>query len=283
MAHILKYTLTMLLFLLILLTINVNAQGEFLYVNRNHHDANAISVLSIGAEGELTEISGSPFLTGGTSSVGSVREDVLVFGRFLFAANDCSSTISVFSISPLTGSLSLAPGSPISTRGAFNCVSDGISLAITPDGKFLLAGNTGDGTVAVFNVAPNGLLAHVQGSPFQTDGEPLGMKVTPDNQFLVIASGIFGGIEVYKISSSGILTPAPGSPFLRDGERAPIEVDIKCDGKILVTGVFGNGPTIIDILEISGTGQLSPTSGSPVITASSFGISFALTESFIAD
>ena len=145
-------------------------------------------------------------------------------------------------------------------------MSDGMSLAITPSGKFLMAGNTGDGTISVFNVLPSGQLTLVPGSPFQTAGEPLDMKVTNDNNFLVVASGMFGGIEVYRISSSGVLTAVSGSPFLRDRNRAPAALDMRCDGKIFVEGSIDFGK-VIDVLNISETGQLSPIAGSPVIVS----------------
>jgi len=124
-----------------------------------------------------------------------------------------------------------------------------------------MAGNTGDGTIAVFSVGSNGLLTHVPGSPFQTEGDPLDMKVTPDNRFLVIASH-FGGVEVYAISPTGSLSAISGSPFIRDGARAPLKLDIRCDGKILVEGLAGYGKEI-NVFDISVTGQLSPIPGSP--------------------
>lgn len=258
-------TFLLLLGAIALFATSAHAQGEFLYLNRNFGGGpNAVNALSIAADGSLTEIAGSPFPTGGRGTRGGTRQGVVINGTFLFASNVCTSDVSAFTINPMTGSLALVSGSPFSTRGTFNCVADGISLAITPSGQFLMAGNTGDGTVSVFKVGPSGALTHVKGSPFQTVGEPLDMKVTPDNNFLVIASGIFGGIEVYKISSQGFLTAVSGSPFLRDGLRVPVTLDIRCDGKILVEGSFGFGK-VIDALDISPIGELTPIAGSPVV------------------
>src|SRR5882757_4983912 len=121
MKNLLKRAATVLLivFAFTLLGANLSAQSTFVYTN-NDRTANTVSAFSIAGNGALTEILDSPFPTAGVGaedigSFGPNRIAVSPVGNFLFAANSISNDVSVFSINPATGGLTLVPGSPFPT------------------------------------------------------------------------------------------------------------------------------------------------------------------------
>lgn len=89
MTYITMRNLLIGLFTLVLLSINGYAQGNFVYVSRNS-DVNSVTAFSVAAGGALTQIAGSPFLTGGTGNglgfLAGNRNAVSQVGRRLYVA-----------------------------------------------------------------------------------------------------------------------------------------------------------------------------------------------------
>jgi 6-phosphogluconolactonase (cycloisomerase 2 family) len=139
----------------------------FVYTN-NDRAPNSVSAFSVAANGALTAVPGSPFLTGGTGIGGgffaSNRITTAIVKDFLYAGNSGSNNVSAFSINPATGVLTSVSGSPFATGGSAD--GEGISLATTPDDNFLIAANAGSVNITVYSIAPNGALSPVPGSPF---------------------------------------------------------------------------------------------------------------------
>ena len=182
-------------------------------------------------------------------------------GNFLFASNDISNDVSVFSINPDYWDFESCGGLAVRNRGLTGR-SGGISLAATPDGKFLMAGNAGSNNVTVFSIATNGVLAPVVGSPFPAGGPPDGMKISPNGLFL--ATALTNPVAVLSIASNGALTPVSGSPFQSSGAASGI--DIRCSGNQLFAGNFftgTNNPATVDVFSLAANGALTPISGSP--------------------
>jgi hypothetical protein len=197
------------------------AQGAFVYTNNDIAGPNSVSALSADANGSLTPIPGSPFLTGGTG-IGSGffaanRITSVVVKHFLYAGNSGSDTVSAFAIDPNSGILTPVPGSPFATGGVADGL--GISLAATPDDNFLIAASGVSNTITVYSILANGALAQVAGSPFPggPGGSPDGIKVTPDGRFLAAAQPNADGVAMFGISPTGVLTSVPGSPFPASG------------------------------------------------------------------
>lgn len=136
------------------LSLNAYAQSEFVYLNNGIPGTNSVSVFSLATNGTLTEISGSPFPTGGSGFTGS---PILIVGNFLYAGNSNSNSISAFSIDPRTGILTVVPGSPFSIDGfSFGTT---MTIAATPDSKLLMASTITSGTISIFSIAGDGRLA----------------------------------------------------------------------------------------------------------------------------
>src|SRR5207302_4165618 len=160
--------------------------------------------------------------------------------RFLYVSNNFSHDISGFSINPATGASKPIPGSPFPTGGSGGL--SGISLAVTPNGKFLYAGNGGSNNISEFSVAGDGVLTRLPRSPFFVGGHPDGIKVSPNGKWLGVALGFPAFVAMLSIGSDGELASVPGSPFSQDGtgdEAAP--VDMSCKSNLLF-GALGAGP-----------------------------------------
>jgi 6-phosphogluconolactonase (cycloisomerase 2 family) len=240
------------------------AQGDatFVYTN-NDRTPNSVSAFSVAANGSLSAVPGSPFLTGGSGAGGgffaATRITTAVVKNVLYAANAGSNTVSAFSINPTTGVLTAIGGSPFATGGVGDGV--GISLTATPDDKFLVAANGASMTITVFSIAANGSLSPVAGSPFPSgaSGPLAGAKVTSDGKFLAVTSAP-GNISMFSISAAGALAPLAGFPFADTGASG---VDCNCASTQLFVALNGAAAARVDVFNIGLNGALSRIAGSP--------------------
>ncbi len=106
------------------LNIAISPDGQHLYVATRA--TNTVNAYDIGANGALSEISGSPFATDGTNGKAiAITPD----GQHLYVANNVTNTVSGFNVAA-DGSLTLIPSSPYPTGGV---EADLESIAITPN------------------------------------------------------------------------------------------------------------------------------------------------------
>ena len=246
------------------ITISIVRDDGYVYVNNNVSGPNTVSAFSVDANGALTPITGSPFATGGSGNAGGFfaanRTTIGMARKFVFAANEQTNNISVFSIDPATGALTVVPGSPFPTGGASG---SGISLGVTPDNQFLFASSSGSNNITVFSIAANGTLTSISGSPFAVGGVPDGIKVSPDGRFLAVALVSPDALGIFTIASNGALTAVPGSPFPAAALGSVAGVDINCASSLLFGGEANLGGTHIDVFTIGSNGALTPIPGSP--------------------
>lgn len=256
------------------------AAQSYVYTNNDTFTGpNSVSGYSVDSSGSLSQISGSPFSTGGTGTsstalplYGATR--VVVVNDFLYASNAGSNTVSAFTID-LSSNGALVPiGSPVATDGSDDSSKSGISLAATPDGKYLYAATT-DGTITVFSIndatnPPAGGLTKV--GSVSADGPIYSMKVTPNGDFLVLpvyapASGVTNsyGLDVYDIRNDKTLQTAPKTLF-RVSPEPVTSVDINCASSLVYAG-RSNVPDI-DVFTLDPSGTLSELANSPFSTSS---------------
>jgi 6-phosphogluconolactonase (cycloisomerase 2 family) len=247
---------------------SLKAQRNFVYTNDDIEGDNTVSGFSVAPDGTLTLLEASPFATEGTGFgggwVASNRITVSPLGNFLFAANTQSNNVSVFTINRATGALTLV-GSPYATGGNGGpAFQDGIALSATPDGKFLMAANSGSENITVFRIASNGALSTIAGSPFATLDVPDAIKVSPNGKFLEVTLPNVQKVEMFNIAANGSLTslgafPGGGGQTLTGG-------DINCASRLLYAAEAngsGTSGTIVDGYYISHQGTLTPIPGSP--------------------
>jgi len=238
------------------------AQGNFVYTSNNPVGSNTVSVLSVGTDGALEPVTGSPFPTGGTGDGGGYAANrIVVSGKLLFASNSASADVSVFTIDPTTGALTSVAGSPFKTGS----VPGVIALAPTPDGKFLMATTSSAKTVSVFSVATNGVLTLVSQSP--TASTPDAAKVSPNGKFLAVAELLAHAVEMFSIAADGSLTSLKS--FVGSGISGALmaNVDINCANNMLYASEYNTTGTIVDAYSIGSGGALSAIQGSPFTAA----------------
>src|SRR5262249_28801939 len=241
-----------------ILPLSVFAQTEFVYLN-NGSPGNSVSGFSVGKDGILSELPGSPFQTGGLGFSGG---DVLVVRGFLYVVNTNSGSVSASSINPLTGNLTQVPASPFQIPTEF--FGTGRTLAATPDGKFLIVNSAVPGTISVMDIASDGSLTPGPGQPFHVGEIIRQIKVSPDGKFLAAAVYSRSSIVMLNIAGDGTLTPVPGSPFSTNHAFAfASALDFSCDGTTLFVGNATISPPLIDIFSVGSSGALTPITTSP--------------------
>jgi 6-phosphogluconolactonase (cycloisomerase 2 family) len=273
--------------LLVLLPVSLAAQG-FLYTD-NDTVPNSVTAYSFGLDGALTQIPyqqndpASTFPTMGNGSNGGFYSSnrIIVVGDFLYVSNSgnnpvgnnpAGTSISAFAIGP-TGYLKpVNNGIPFST-GAFNGTpNSGVSLAATPDGKYLYAGSTGTdtqfnlGSIAIFNIDPTtGALTPTNKSPVAAGGPMSSMKVSPDGKYLVAALPTFnsksGAIAVFAIHGPGTPHEVHNSPYLLSSGPAT-SLEFNCAGNLLFAGGTGGYIYVFNFA----SGKLTPVTLSPFTT-----------------
>jgi DNA-binding beta-propeller fold protein YncE len=228
-------------------------RAQFAYVANGA--GNNLSAFSIAANGALTPVPGSPFVTGfGPTSVA-----VDPTGKFAYVANvsfEHLGTVSGYSIDHKTGALTPVRGSP------FAAGNQPSSVAVDPTGRFAYVANLLDNNVSGYSIGSNGALTPVPGSPFATGTRPRSVAVDPTGQFAYVANIGADNVSAYSIGFNGALTPVPGSPFATGG--APISVAVDLTGKFAY--VANSGADNVSAYSIGSNGALTPVPGSPFAT-----------------
>ncbi|HEU4414201.1 MAG TPA: MBG domain-containing protein [Candidatus Angelobacter sp.] len=242
--------------------LGAQAQGNYVYVN-NQAAANTVSAYSVSPAGALTQIAGSPFFTGGVGAnvtcYGTTRITLSPANNLLFVANTGDRTITSFQINPATGGLTAVAGSPFPSGLTLDSCQS-ISLATTPDGKFLMASSNGQ--IQTFSIAANGALA-LLGTTANCCSPNASMVISPNGQFLAISNQT--SVSMFTINAAtGALTPVLGSPFQKTGTGILSGLDFSCAADRLYGGEATGSPALLDAWTIdTTTGILTPVPGTP--------------------
>ncbi|HTZ83898.1 MAG TPA: hypothetical protein VMB66_11945 [Candidatus Acidoferrales bacterium] len=176
------------------------ASGATFLYGANTGDANgSISAFSIGSNGALTPVGGSPFPT----VSGGGPEGFYEGGNVIYVALANANAVAALAIGS-DGSLSLI-AAPFPAGKGTSSLSSG--------GGFLFAANDGDGTISSYSInATNGALAQVSGSPFPA-AMPSG-DMLYDNGKLFMPDASANGIAGFSPDlSSGAISLLSGSPY----------------------------------------------------------------------
>lgn len=165
--------------------------GSFLYVS--NFFGNDVSGYSIGSDGSLTRLTGSPFSTSGSARINGLvgSSD----GRFLYAAaggpSTASSGVVAFTVDQSTGVLSVIEGSPFrNTLGGGITHNRGDGISIHPNGRWLYMGLYDQGKMAGWSIdSTTGALTPIEaptdnGSPTIADDGGSASTVSADGLFL---------------------------------------------------------------------------------------------------
>jgi len=194
--------------------ISVTPDGRFLSAAMLFGGPTAsVAMFSISSNGALAAVPGSPFAGPGAVEITGI--DINCASNLLFAANATGgpTVVNVFNIAS-AGVLTSISGSPFTFGGLNSNVP-----FLSPNEKFLFVSNqfsnANEGSITVLNVAANGSLTEVAGSPFANPGGvfPCGLGTDTAGKFLFVGNRD-NVVSVFSIANNGVLTPAPGSPFV---------------------------------------------------------------------
>jgi 6-phosphogluconolactonase (cycloisomerase 2 family) len=232
---------------------------------------------ALAAPSPFTQVPGSPFqvvaVPPGVDS--GVSPDSVAFSPLglVATANEADDTVSVFSVDPLTGALTLFPGSPFATDGRTN-TGDTDSVAFSPTEGLLAAANFEDNSVSVYSVDPSTeTVTQVPGSPFPTGGlgGETSVAFSPNGALLAVANNGSSSVTVFSVGSGGALTSVSGSPFPVDpqgpGGTQPASVTFSPSGGLLAVADGVDNSTVSVFSVDPSTGFLTPVAGSPFATS----------------
>ncbi|HVR07619.1 MAG TPA: beta-propeller fold lactonase family protein [Thermoanaerobaculia bacterium] len=164
---------------------------------------NNLAAYHVDAETSLfTNVAGAPFATDSNPSGVAVEPG----GRFLYAVNAGSQSVSIYSVNLTTQALTKIGTMPTSATHP---------QAINTTRQCVFVTNTGSGGYEVFAInAATGALSAVPGSPFGSH-QATGVVRTPDGNFVYFSPvAPAGEIEGFFIDNATCaLTAVPGSPF----------------------------------------------------------------------
>lgn len=186
------------------------------YVNDSTAGTNTIGAFDRHADGTLTPAPGSPFPAGGAGTgTGLASQGAIQFaagGRFVIVADAGSNQLSVLQVHR-NGSLSLVPGSVVSSGGA-------LPVSIAVHGTLVYVANAG--TAATNYTGFRFLGGHLFRIPGSTVTLPSAAQ-PGDVLFNGTGTKLVGTrvgtsqIDSFTVGFGGRLTAAPGSPFQAQG------------------------------------------------------------------
>jgi hypothetical protein len=166
------------------------------------------------------------------------------------------------------GSLTPIPGSPFAVGGSGTGhanASQG-SLALSSDGRYLLAVDAGSNQISVLRIKPDGSLQPAEGSPVASNGvDPVSIAVHDDLVYVANAGpGANSGDTNYtgfRLNAGGHLRAIPGSTYVLPNGSKPGQVLFNGDGtKLAGTRVASSQ---IDSFTVRDDGRLTAAPGSP--------------------
>ena len=201
-----------------------------------------------------------------SSPAGAAQQFLYVNANDFF---DVTNRVEGFRVSA-NGTLTRLTGSPFFTGGKTGTAGgaySGRTLAVTPDGQFLYAGNSGTGDISVFTV--DQATGELTVSPTRYPVFPHApsqvtatMAMAPNGKFLFAAAGGFFDVRTFAITPTGALLYA-AVPLAPISGQADDMVVTRDNRYLLVTDQAKN----IRVFSISSKGALTEIAGSPFPTS----------------
>jgi 6-phosphogluconolactonase len=235
---------------------NFNGRA-FIYINNNDFE-NSVSAFSVGEDGRLRQLPGSPFSTGGlggkTSAIGGLCICRRV--RQLYVTNNADDTVSGFRIN-LDGTLKRIPGSPVFTGGRFPA-----GVICNRLGTKLFVANLASDSIATFTIDGNSI-QQIDGSPlFRAGNGPLALAINRAGTLLFASQEFDRSVGSYQIDSAGRLRQIGVFPTFGLTEHGMVLYEPA--SRIYVAAVGGN--SVSGFKADMNTGILSGLPNSPYFT-----------------
>jgi 6-phosphogluconolactonase len=217
--------------------VSVAVHGNLVYVANADAGGTApnLTGFTLNWGGQLQPLAGSTISLPGTPT-NSQPGDVLFnpTGTNLVTTLVASSTIASYSVAR-DGLLTAASGSPFPAQGAGPFGSE--FRPTNPTQLFVSNAHntgTGSGTVSAFNVAFDGTLASIGGSPF-ADGQtaPCWVEISHDGRYLFAVNTGSGAISSYSIAYNGALALLSSTSVSAMGGVGAVDARLSPDGRTL--------------------------------------------------
>lgn len=231
--------------------------ARHVYTLTNDAQQNAVAVFARAADGSLSPVPGSPFLTGGKGLTGGDIDEqgaIRIVGDLVLAVNPGSDSIAVLRKGE-HGKLMPVAGSPFPANG-------NTPLSLTVHGDLVYVANqaakftkpTLKPNLAGFRLGRDGKLMPIEKCvvEFVADQGPAQVEFSPDGQTLVATAGFQGettsAIHSYKVMPDGMLKAGPGSPAMPKGASGTVGFSWcpKSD-RVLVSNFRGSAVIAFDI------------------------------------
>ncbi len=242
---------------------SIAVHGSLVYVANGGAGGSNYTGFRLNAGGRLTPIADSAFSLPDNALPGHVL--ISPDGRRLVGTrvgpNAGPSSLDGFRIGA-DGRLTAAPGSPFTAQriGPFGS-------AFSPtDGDRLFVSNAHDGpgagSVSVYNVAADGGLTAINGSPF-ADNQTAAcwVAISPDGKALFAVNTASGSISRYGIHAGGSLDLVGSTAFASPTGLRPFDAAVSPDGSFLY--VVDAGAAKVSAFAVDGT-SVSEIAGSPI-------------------
>lgn len=231
--------------------------GGAVYTETNAGSGNAIVVFKRAADGTLAQAAKVSTGGGGTSSALGSQGAVILSsdGKYLFAVNAGTNTISSFAVSD--GGLHLKPVDLQSSGGVMP-----VSLTMNGDALYVLNA-MGVGNITGFRVGPDGSLAPLPHSTRPLSGplvNPAEVRFNPAGTVLVVTERGTQRIDTYPVDGHGLA--GQRRTFMASGLE-PFGFSFDPAGHAIVSETFGGLPErgAASSYALSDTGQLRTISG----------------------
>ena len=249
--------------------VSIAVHDHLVYVANAGDGGSNYTAFTLNSGGRLRPLDGSTVPLPDGSEPGDVLFNST--GTNLLGVRVNTSLIDSFAVGP-DGRLDAAPGSPFAAQGAGPFGSE--FRPTNPSQVFVSNAHNGvgNGTVSAFDVAADGSLNPVGGSPFaDLETAPCWVEISHDGQFLFAVDTGSDTISRYAIATDGSLT-LRGSTPLGGGVSTPFDARLAPDGGTL--WVLDTGSATVSGFAVSG-GDLAELSSSPTslpVGANAFGI-----------
>jgi len=175
------------------------------------------------------------------------------------------------------GSLTPLPGSPFKTGGlgvsyttALGTFDSDQDIITNPSGTLLFAVNGGSNSIAVFNIAQDGSLTPVAGSPFPSGGSQPSSLGLASNLLCVVNKNENPGhtgesqpnYTSFLVDEDGRLTPVKNSTIPLDNGSDPSQALIAPNGRLMFGADFLGG--LLRSFQLRPSGRLNPVSALPL-------------------
>ena len=237
--------------------LTITGNGAFTFLTKAANNAGySVTVKSSGSKQHCSVTNGSGAVSG--ANVTNVGLSCSAVPQHLAYAS-ASGAIGAYPIDGTGGSL---PSSPASTIGW----NSGIA-AITSNGKFMYITNGAAKTVSAYSIdAATGAMTSIASYP--TGSTPRGVAIDPTSSYVYVANKSSNSISGFTINGmTGELTEISGSPFIAGTQPEWVSIDPAGTHVYVVN----YGSSDISAYTIGGSGVLTPITGSPFKTGTSFG------------